>query len=342
MTKTVAIISEPKAVSFWNISKQIGKVLRTNDVEVKLYPWGSHNIKEKNVLFMGNVFGLTINHMLRFIPDKNIIFYGVTEGIPILNEMHLKVAENFTLITPSQHSKRCLENAGLKVDSIIPHGIDTSIKPDEKFYERIKTLLPQPTNVKPSNVMLCIAGNVQRKALDKLLVAYKIIQAIVKDSFLILHSGTGDTNVTAMEHALDLKRFLFTNSWGMLDPPKIAALYKLCDFYVQPSMVEGFGLTYLEAFRWEKPVIGINCPSVNEIVKDHYTGILAPVTRTEDIVWQQHHAIRLHHFDIDDLVQAMLVLTDNNTRIQMGNAAKKEALKWDINDIYPKFVQYLK
>lgn len=341
MSKKVAIISEPKAVSFWAISKQIAKVLKANDIEAKLYPWGTHNIKEDNVLFMGNVFGLTINHMLRFIPDKNIIFYGVTEGVPILTKYNIDIAKNFNLITPSQHSKRCLEAAGLEVTAIIPHGIDTSVKPDQKFCEKIKMLLPPQGNIKPSNIMLCIAGNVQRKALDKLLVAYKIIQAMQKDSFLILHTGTGDVNISALEHALDLKRMLFTNSWGMLDPPKIAALYKICDYYVQPSMVEGFGLTYLEAFRWEKPVIGVNCPSVNEIVKDGHTGILLPVTRQEDIIWQQHHSIRLHHYDIDDLVQAMLVMSDNNTRIVMSNAAKKEALKWDMNDIYTKFIPYL-
>ena len=341
MKKRVAIISEPKAVSFWQISRQIAKVLRENEVEVKLYPWGIRNIPEPNIIFMGNVFGLTINHMLRFT-DRNVIFYGVTEGVPILNPNNIGIAENFTLITPSQYSKQCLEQAGLKVEKVIPHGIDPHVKIDQNFYEKIKQFLPQPTNIKPSNVMLCIAGNVQRKGIDKLLAAYKIIQSIVKDSYLLLHSGTGDTNITAIERALDLKRFLWTNSWGMLDSSKVAALYKMCDIYVQPSMVEGFGLTYLEAFHWEKPVIGVNCPSTNEIVKDGYTGILLPVTRTEDIIWQQHHAIRLHHFDVDDLVQAMLVLTDQNTRIRMSCAAKKEALKWDMNKIYTEFLRLLK
>ena len=48
------------------------------------------------------------------------------------------------------------------------------------------------------------------------MVAYKTIQHIVKDSYLILHSGTGDINIAVMQQALDLQRFLWTNSWGML------------------------------------------------------------------------------------------------------------------------------
>jgi glycosyltransferase involved in cell wall biosynthesis len=341
MTKSCAVVTEPKAVSFFNISRQIVKVLKQNGVEAKLYSWETKKIPEENILFMGNVFDLTIHHLLRYT-DKNIIFYGVTEGTPIIDCGSLQIAEDITMITPSTYSKKCLEAADLKVTEIIPHGIDLSIKPDPRFQAKIKQMLPQPSNVEPSNVMFCISGNVQRKGLDKLLVAYKTIQHVVKDSYLILHSGTGDTNILAMERALDLKRFLFTNSWGMLDPFKIAALYKIADFYVQPSLCEGYGLTYLEAFQWELPVIGVNCPATNEIVKDGYTGILLPVTRTEDIIWQQHHSVRLHHFDVDDLINAMLVLTDENTRIRMSVNVKKERAKWDMQEIYKKFLQYLK
>ena len=339
--KQVALISEPKAVSFWNISKQIVKVLKANDVEAKLYPWNTRTIPEPNIIFMGNVFSLTINHLIRFQPEKNILFYGVTEGTPLLNYSNLQVAENITFITPSAYSKQCLTNAGLKVKAIIPHGIDLSTEPDPKFQQKIKSMLPQPSNVEPSNVMFCISGNVQRKALDTLLIAYKTVQHVVKDAYLILHSGPGDVNIGIMERGLNLKRFLFTNSWGLLDKYKIAALYHLCDFYVQPSMVEGFGLTYLEAFQWEKPVIGVNCPATNEVVKDGYTGYLLPVIRTEDIIWQQHHAIRLHHFDIDDLINAMLALTNEETRINMSLNIKREKQKWDMNNIYKGFLKYL-
>ena len=341
MTKPVAIISEPKAVSFWNISKQITKVLRNAGVEAKLYPWTARNIKEPNVIFMGNVFRGTLHHLMRFKSDKNLIFYGVTEGIPQLDETTLQLTEDLKIITPSLYAKKCLEQAELKVTEVIPHGIDLTIKPDNLFKERAMRLLPSASDGMPSNVMFCISGNVQRKAIDQLMVAYKTIQHIVKNSYLILHSGTGDIDISLMQEHLGLKRFLWTNSWGMLNQQKIAALYSMSDYYVQPSMSEGFGLTYLEAFQWELPVIGVNCPATAEIVKDKVTGILLPVTRTEDILWQQTHSIRLYHFDIDDLIDAILVLTDQNTRIIMANHVKKEKPKWDMIPIYQRFLKYL-
>lgn len=335
---SIAVISEPKAVSFWSISEQVASVLKKQGAECKVYPWDTPNIKEPNILFIGNVFSLSINYLQRFLPEKNVVFYAITEGNPILDPLSLDLSRDITFVTPSTFTKNCLEAVGIKVKQVIPHGVDPEQRSDEKFMQRIRTLIPQPSNVEPSNVMLCIAGNVQRKALDKLIIAYKTVQKTVKDSFLILHSGLGDTNIMALQQSLDLKRFLFTNSWGMLDKYKITALYRLCDFYVQPSQVEGFGLTYLEAFAQAKPVIGVDCPNTNQIVKNGYTGLLLPVNRTEDIVWQQRHAIRLFHFDVDSLIDAMLVMCDSNTRIKMSVNAKKEKNKWDMNDLYPRFL----
>jgi glycosyltransferase involved in cell wall biosynthesis len=341
MTKPIAIISEKKAVSFWNISKQITRVLRKEGLEAKLYNWTYPNITEPNIIFMGNLFQSTAKHMIRFMPDKNVVFYGVTEGVPLMDQTSLQVLDGVKVITPSLYAKECLKQANVKVTDVIPHGIDLSLKPDQLFKEKMKQFLPPPSNVQPSNVMFCISGNVTRKGIDKLMVAYKTIQYLVKDSYLILHSGTGDINIEGMQQGLDLQRFLWTNSWGMLSPDKVASLYKLSDYYVQPSLSEGFGLTYLEAFQWDLPVIGVNCPATAEIVKDGYTGILLPVTRTEDIIWQQHHAIRLYHYTVDSLIAAVLCLTDENIRIKMSNNAKKEKQKWDMQTIYTRFIKYM-
>lgn len=255
--------------------------------------------------------------------------------------MTLKIAKDITFITPSQYTRQCIEQAGLLCDEVIPHGIDLKNKYDQRFHDYIKQKLPQPSKVEPSNIILNISGNVQRKAIDKFLIAYKTIEKIVKDAYGILHSGIGDTNIVALQTALELKRFWFTNMWGVLSKDKICALYALCDFYCQPSYVEGFGITYLEAFKFNKPVIAVDCPAVNEIVKDGHTGLLIPVTKTEDIVWQQRHAIRLHYFDIDNLIDAMLVLCDKKTRQTLSENIKKEIHRWDIEKTYKAFLKYV-
>ncbi len=316
-------------------------MLKNEHVKVAVYNLTAPKIPEHNVIFVGNVFSLSISYAQRFLPEHNLIFYAITEGTPILDSMSHKLSENITYITPSQYTKQCLEQAGLNVEAVIPHGIDLNSEYDKNFHDRLKHAIPQPSKIEPSNIMLCVSGNWRRKALDKLLIAYKTVEKIMKDAFLILHTGIGETNIVHLQEMLELKRMWLTNLWGMLPANKLASLYKLADIYVQPSMAEGFGLTYLEAFRWNKPVIGVDCPAVNEIVKDGHTGILIPVTKTEDVVWQERHAIRLHYFDVDDLIDAMLLLCDEKIRAKMAQNIEKEKQKWDMSTHYRKFAKYL-
>jgi len=316
-------------------------VLKKEGWKVVVYNLTAPKIPEHNIIFVGNIFSLSISYAQRFLPEHNLIFYAITEGVPILDSMSHKLSKNITYITPSQYTKHCLEQAGLNVAAVIPHGIDLKSECDTDFYERIKNGIPQPSKVEPSNVMLCVSGNWRRKAIDKLLIAFKTIERVTKDAFLILHSGIGEVNIVHMQEMLELKRMWLTNLWGMLSQEKLASLYKLADLYVQPSLVEGFGLTYLEAFKWNKPVIGVDCPATNEIVKDGYTGILLPVTKTEDIVWQGRHAIRLHYFDVDALIDAMLLLSNASVRERFAKNIEKEKPKWDMRQHYKAFLKYL-
>ena len=316
-------------------------MLKKQGVKVAIYKLEARKIPEKNILFVGNIFHLAISYCQRFLPERNLIFYAITEGIPILDSFSTKIAKDITFITPSLYTKQCLEKAGLNCEAVIHHGINMKEKCDLRFRDQIKQMIPNPSKAEPTTIYLDVSGNWRRKALDKLLVAYKTIEHILKDSFLILHSGMGDTNIVGLQKTLELKRFWLTNMWGVLDTRKLASLFSLCDIYVQPSMVEGFGLTYLEAFRWNKPVIAVDCPATNEVVKDGKTGLLIPVIKTEDIVWQQRHAIRLHKFDVDHLIDAMLILGDSKTRETMSENIKKEKHYWDVKNHYPKFIKYL-
>ncbi|MBU1349481.1 glycosyltransferase family 4 protein [Patescibacteria group bacterium] len=319
----------------------MASILKKEGVKVGLYNLTAQKIREHNIIFVGNIFSLSISYAQRFLPEHNLIFYAITEGIPMLDSMSHKLSENITYITPSQYTKQCLEQARLNVTAVIPHGINLNNEYDKNFHDRIKQGIPQPSKVEPSNIMLCVAGNWRRKALDKLLIGYKTVEKIMKDAFLILHTGIGDTNIVHLREMLELKRMWFTNLWGTLPSDKLASLYKLSDIYIQPSMVEGFGLTYLEAFRWNKPVIGVDCPATNELVKDGYTGVLIPVIKTEDILWQDRHAIRLHYFSVNDLIDAILLLCDEKVRARLATNIEKEKKRWNMEKTYKKFLEWL-
>ena len=50
--------------------------------------------------------------------------------------------------------------------------------------------------------------------------------------------------------------------------------YAACDLFVAPSLYESFGLIYLEAMRFAKPVIGCRVGGIPEIVEDGRSGLL--------------------------------------------------------------------
>jgi glycosyltransferase involved in cell wall biosynthesis len=63
---------------------------------------------------------------------------------------------------------------------------------------------------------------------------------------------------------------------GFVDESTLEALYRGCDLFLAPSLYESFGLIFLEAMNWAKPVIGCAAGGPEEIVVDGETGLLVP------------------------------------------------------------------
>jgi hypothetical protein len=63
---------------------------------------------------------------------------------------------------------------------------------------------------------------------------------------------------------------------GFVPDDKLPQLYQVCDLVVAPSLYESFGLVYLEAMNYARPVIGCNVGGPTEIIVDGETGRLVP------------------------------------------------------------------
>src|SRR5258706_790415 len=61
---------------------------------------------------------------------------------------------------------------------------------------------------------------------------------------------------------------------GAVDDQRLEGFYRDCTIFVAPSRYESFGLIYLEAMRWGKPVVGCRTGGVPEVVRDGETGLL--------------------------------------------------------------------
>lgn len=120
--------------------------------------------------------------------------------------------------------------------------------------------------------VLLFVGRVddKRKGLDILLKAFKI--ALEKTDATLLIVGSGDqSQARKLVQSLDIcENVIFT---GFVDDLTLKKCYALCDAYVCPTRLEGFGLTILEAMAARKPIIATNVGAIPEILNN---GVLVP------------------------------------------------------------------
>jgi glycosyltransferase involved in cell wall biosynthesis len=62
---------------------------------------------------------------------------------------------------------------------------------------------------------------------------------------------------------------------GEVEDETLRGLYAACDIFVAPSRFESFGLIFVEAMMYAKPVIGCRAGGMPEIIIDGETGLLA-------------------------------------------------------------------
>jgi glycogen synthase len=86
--------------------------------------------------------------------------------------------------------------------------------------------------------------------------------------------GTTLTGVFRSRHAKSpfRNRVIFT---GQVSDRELETYLAQCDIFVAPSRYESFGLVFLEAMMFSKPVVGCRAGGMKEVIEDGVTGLLA-------------------------------------------------------------------
>ena len=93
---------------------------------------------------------------------------------------------------------------------------------------------------------------------------------------------------------------------GVVDEKRIKEAYASCDIFVSPSRYESFGLIFLEAMMFSKPVVGCDVGGMPEVIIDGETGLLVEPENSKSLT---HALIKL--------------IEDKQLRERMGIAGKK-------------------
>lgn len=170
--------------------------------------------------------------------------------------------------------------------AILPPGISNSflINSTKSSDYDIKEEL----GLKKKKIVLTLSRLIERKGIDKTLEAIVLVRHEIPDVVYVI-AGDGPYRYTLEELAKKLKlqdNIIFT---GYISEDKKAHYYNAADVYVMPNRelengdVEGFGIVFLEANAYGKPVIGGRSGGVVDAIIDGKTGLLVNPIDIEEI-----------------------------------------------------------
>ena len=166
----------------------------------------------------------------------------------------------------------------------------------------------RPTGVKRSEApLLGYMGRLKKyKSVDHLLRAFAILARSMPNAKLVV-IGEGDDRRDLERSARQLGISGSVRFTGFVSEAEKIRLLQEVWFLVNPSSVEGWGLTVIEANACGTPVIASDVPGLRDAIKDGETGILYP------------------YGNIDELAEKMIRLAED-PRLRSTLAAA--ALEW--------------
>lgn len=188
---------------------------------------------------------------------------------------NLQIKRSDYLVTHSNgHAKTLETELGIKGKKfkVIPIGIPIADKGHE--YHSLKS---------KNKIEVLFVGRLEnRKGIDILLSAIpKIIRKNSAIRFKIIGSDPMDLKKSYKSNELfnDNVQFLGNVSSSVLEDK-----LKECDIFVAPSRYESFGIVFIEAMKFSKPVVGTNIGGIPDIILNNKNGYLIEPESIEALV----------------------------------------------------------
>ena len=188
---------------------------------------------------------------------------------------NLQIRRSDHIVTHSNgHAKTLETELGIKGKKfkVIPIGIPIAEKGHE--YHSLKS---------KNKIEVLFVGRLEnRKGIDILLSAIpKIIRKNSTIRFKIIGSDPMNLKESYKSNELfnDYVQFLGNVSSSVLEDK-----FKECDIFVAPSRYESFGIVFIEAMKFSKPVVGTNIGGIPDIILNNKNGYLIEPESVEALV----------------------------------------------------------
>jgi phosphatidyl-myo-inositol dimannoside synthase len=190
---------------------------------------------------------------------------------------------------------------------VVNPGVNPNIKVDEIVAGKIK----DRHNLGNKIILFSIGRLVKRKGFDNVI---KAMPEVIKSSPNVYYfiAGDGPDKVYLHEMAKGIANIIFL---GALSDEEKWAWLSLCDIFIMPARdidgdFDGFGIVYLEANIFGKPVIAGDSGGIKDAVQSAYSGIMVDPE------------------NIDRITGAIIALAqDAKLKIKLGEQGRARAIK---------------
>ncbi len=224
-------------------------------------------------------------------------FFLFAHGTEVARPMHLGVLRTMAFRTAtkvlcvSRYTKALVNRLGVKQANlaVIPNGFDVreldsyQKRCEYSDYRRLDKAFEPGTQT-----ILTISRLVPRKGIDKVIEAMPMIKAEIPEvRYVIGGDGSDIDRLRQLASASPAKESIVF--LGRLAQDEKYESYRRCDVFIMPNRepadgdVEGFGIVFLEANAFGKPVIGGRSGGASDAIVHEETGLLVDPCSIDEI-----------------------------------------------------------
>lgn len=257
------------------------------------------NLSGLGPLFYNNQI-ITI-HDLSFYENKKwfsksyTLFYSIATPVLARNALKILTVSNFSKIEIIKY---------LKIDEKKIEVIYNAAADDGENSIHSRDVSPIVNSVLNDKYVLAVSSIDPRKNLQRLIDSF--LELNLENYKLVLVGKT--SNHFNVKLSANFKSVIFT---GFVSDSELSILYKKCEFFIYPSLYEGFGIPPLEAMKNDCAVIVSEIPSLKEVCSDA--------------------ALYVNPFDTESIKNGMLKIIEDSVlkeELKRKGSLRSEFFKW--------------
>jgi len=211
-----------------------------------------------------------------------VMVHGVEawSRLPRIKQRALRAAD-FVMSVSDYTRERIVAASGINPERVylLPNALAWEDEAGSEF--RVSSSESRKPGIRLFSVCRFDAGE-QYKGIDTVIRALPAVLARVPDLEYAVAGGGSDLE-RHQRLAIEMGVAAKVHFLGPVDDVGLRERYQACDAFILPSDGEGFGIVYLEAMHYGKPVIAANSRAVPEVVKHNQTGLLVDYGNKEQL-----------------------------------------------------------